>query len=157
MPNNTDANFSQALKIGRPPNIQTLFPNSKALLVSGKIIDLAMLAKGNAICMAANGRNNFVIRGALLAAQRANSALIIEIAKSEGGASAYCDTNFWNMARKVDAFCNELGITVPVALHADHYGIKSQSDMMPPRQKSLPCSMPALPPSPSMHPTCPTI
>jgi fructose-bisphosphate aldolase class II len=129
MPNNTDANYSQALKIGRPPNIQTLFPNSRALLVSGKIIDLAMLAKGNAICMAANGRNNFVIRGALLAAQRANSTLIIEIAKSEGGASAYCDTNFWNMARKVDAFCNELGITVPVALHADHYGIKSQSDI----------------------------
>ena len=129
MPNNTDANYSQALKIGRPPNIQTLFPNSRALLVSGKIIDLAMLAKGNAICMAANGRNNFVIRGALLAAQRANSTLIIEIAKSEGGASAYCDTNFWNMARKVDAFCNELGITIPVALHADHYGIKSQSDI----------------------------
>ena len=129
MPNNNDANFSQALKIGRPPNIQKLFPNSKALLVSGKIIDLAMLAKGNAICMAANGRSSFVIRGALLAAQRANSTLIVEIAKSEGGSSAYCDTNFWNMARKVDAFCNELGITIPVALHADHYGIKNQSDI----------------------------
>jgi fructose-bisphosphate aldolase class II len=88
-----------------------------------------MLAKGNAICMAANGRNNFVIRGALMAAQRANSVLIIEIAKSEGGASAYCDTNFWNMARKVDAFCNEMKITVPVALHADHYGIKSEVDI----------------------------
>jgi fructose/tagatose bisphosphate aldolase len=129
MSNGNDPKYSQALKIGRPPNIQKLFPNSKALLVSGKYIDLAMLAKGNAICMAANGRNSFVIRGALLAAQRANANLIIEIAKSEGGASAYCDTTFWNMARKVDAFCNELGITVPVALHADHYGIKNQSDI----------------------------
>ena len=31
--------------------------------------------------MAANGRSSFVIRGALRAAQRANSTLIIEIAK----------------------------------------------------------------------------
>ena len=129
MPTISEADYNQALSIGRPPNIQALFPNSKALLVSGKYIDLAMLAKGNAICMAANGRNNFVIRGALMAAQRANSVLMIEIAKSEGGASAYCDTNFWNMARKVDAFCNEMKITVPVALHADHYGIKSEVDI----------------------------
>lgn len=129
MPNISEADLNQALSVGRPPNIQKLFPNSKALLVSGKFIDLAMLAKGKAISMAANGRNNFVIRGALMAAQRANSALIIEIAKSEGGANAYCDTNFWNMARKVDAYCNELKITVPVTLHADHYGIKSEADI----------------------------
>ena len=97
-----EADFGKALKVGRPPNIQQLFPNSKALLVSGKYIDLAMLTKGQSICIAANGRNSFVIRGALKAAQRANSVLIIEIAKSEGGAKAYCDTNFWNMARTED-------------------------------------------------------
>lgn len=129
MSKNNEADFNKALTVGRPPNIQKLFPNSKALLVSGKYIDLAMLAKGQAICMAANGRNSFVIRGALKAAQRANAALIIEIAKSEGGADAYCDTNFWNIARRVDAFCNELNITIPVALHADHYGIKSSDDI----------------------------
>jgi fructose-bisphosphate aldolase class II len=119
----------KALSVGRPPNIQKRFPNSKALLVSGKFIDLGMIKKKNAICMAANGRNAFVIRGALKAAQRANSALIIEIARSEGGADAYCAVNYWNMARIVDAVCNELGITVPVALHADHYGIKSKDDI----------------------------
>ncbi|MDH4207041.1 MAG: class II fructose-bisphosphate aldolase, partial [Desulfobacteraceae bacterium] len=79
--------------------------------------------------MAANGRNNFVIRGALQAAQRANAAIIIEIARSEGGASAYCAVNYWNIARQVDAICNELGITVPVAIHADHYGIKKEQDV----------------------------
>jgi fructose/tagatose bisphosphate aldolase len=125
----SSSDFAQAVSIGRPPNIQHLFPNSKALLVSGKFIDLAMLDKKNAISMAANGRNSFVIRGALQAAQRANAALIIEIARSEGGANAYCAVNYWNIARIVDAFCNELGITVPVALHADHYGIKSQADI----------------------------
>ncbi len=125
----SEADLHKALSVGRPPNIQQLFPNSKALLVSGKYIDLAMLTKGQSICIAANGRNSFVIRGALRAAQRANSVLIIEIAKSEGGANAYCDTNFWNMARTADAFCNEMKITVPVALHADHYGIKNPADI----------------------------
>ncbi|WP_319524982.1 class II fructose-bisphosphate aldolase [uncultured Desulfosarcina sp.] len=121
--------FTKALAVGRPPNIQKLFPNSKALLVSGKFIDLGMIKKTNAICMAANGRSTLIIRGALRAAQRANSALIIEIARSEGGANAYCATNYWNMARIVDAMCNELGITVPIAVHADHYGIKSKDDI----------------------------
>jgi fructose-bisphosphate aldolase class II len=122
-------NFEEALKIGRPPNVVKLFPNSKALIVSGKYIDRAMLAKGKAIAMAANGRNNFVIRGALRAAQRANAAIIIEIARSEGGAGAYCAVNYWNIARQVDATCNELGITIPVAVHADHYGIKKVQDV----------------------------
>jgi fructose-bisphosphate aldolase class II len=97
--------------------------------VSGKVIDRAMAAKGKAIAMAANGRNYFVVRGALKAAQRANTAVIIEIAKSEGGQKSYCAVNYWNMARIVDALCNELGITVPVAIHADHYGIKSDKDV----------------------------
>ena len=123
------ADFERALEIGRPPNITKLFPNSKALIVSGKYVDRAMLAKGKAITMAANGRNYFVIRGALRAAQRANATIIIEIAKSEGGANAYCAVNYWNIARQVDAACNELGITIPVAIHADHYGIKSDNDV----------------------------
>jgi fructose/tagatose bisphosphate aldolase len=121
--------FDQALAVGRPPNIVKLFPNSRALIVSGKVIDRALMAKGKAMTIAANGRNNFIIRGALLAAQRANAAIIIEIARSEGGASAYCPVNYWNMARQVDQAMNELGITVPVAIHADHYGIKKETDL----------------------------
>jgi fructose-bisphosphate aldolase, class II len=123
------ADFKTAHRVGRPPNIVTLFPNSNALIISGKFIDRAMLKKGNAIVMAANGRSYFVIRGALMAAQQANSAIIIEIAKSEGGANAYCAINYWNMARVVDSLCNELGITIPVAIHADHYGIKGVADI----------------------------
>ena len=125
----TAADFEKALQVGRPPNVVRCFPNSRALIVSGKFIDRAMLGKGGAIAMAANGRNSFVIRGALKAAQRANAAIIIEIAKSEGGANAYCAVNYWNIARIVDATCNELGITIPVAIHADHYGLKSDQDV----------------------------
>lgn len=121
--------FEAALEKGRPENIKTLFPNSKALIVSGKYIDRAMLAKGKAIALAANGRSSLVIRGVIEAAKRANAALIVEIAKSEGGANAYCAINYWNMARTVDAICNELGARIPVAIHADHYGIKSENDI----------------------------
>lgn len=118
--------FRKVLEIGRPPNVQKLFPNSHALLVSGKVIDRALTAKGKAMTIAANGRSNFVIRGALQAAQRADATIIIEIARSE---STYCPVNFYNIARQVDAACNELGITVPVAIHADHYGIKKVEDI----------------------------
>ena len=131
--NLSSRDYQKALEIGRPPNIQKLFPHSKALIVSGKFIDRAVLKKGQAISMAANGRNHFVVRGALRAAQRANSVIIIEIAKSEGGADAYCAVNYWNIARQVDAVCNELGITIPVAIHADHYTIKKKEDIEPAR------------------------
>ena len=121
--------FKKALEVGRPPNIAGLFPHSQALIVSGKFVDRAMLMKGQAIAMAANGRNAFVIRGVLRAAQRANAAVIIEIAKSEGGAVAYCAVNFWNIAQLVDTCCNQMGVTIPVAVHADHYGIKTDKDV----------------------------
>ena len=121
--------FNKALTVGRPPTIQKLFPNSKALIVSGKFIDRAMIKKGRAMTIAANGRNGFIIRGALKAAQKANAPLIIEIAKSEGGSDFYCAINYWNMTRFVDAACNEMGITIPVAIHADHYAIKNETDL----------------------------
>ena len=122
----SDKMFERALEVGRPPNVKKLFPNSRALLVSGKVIDRALRQKGESMTIAANGRNTFIIKGALQAAQRANAALIIEIAKSE---SNYCPVNFWNIALYVDAACNELGITIPVAVHADHYGLKSEADV----------------------------
>lgn len=122
----SNADFEKLIATGRPPNIVTRFPNSKALIVSGKVIDQALTAKGAAMTIAANGRSSIVIRGALLAAQRADAALLIEIARSE---STYCPINFFNIATHVDALCNELGVTVPVAIHADHYGIKSEDDI----------------------------
>jgi fructose/tagatose bisphosphate aldolase len=121
--------FDEALAVGRPPNIARLFPSSKALIVSGKAIDRAQMAKGKAMTIAASCRSHIAVRGALRAAQRANAAILIEIAKSEGGTNAYCGINYWNLARQVDAVCNELGIAVPVAIHADHYGIKGPEDV----------------------------
>lgn len=121
-----DTAYEQALAVGRPPNVKKLFPHSRALLVSGKAIDRAMRKKGQAMTIAANARSSFVLRGALLAAQRADAAIILEIARSE---SNYCDVNMWNIARQADQAANELGVTVPVAIHADHYGIKKAEDI----------------------------
>ena len=129
MANASAKDFEKALQVGRPPNVVKLFPNSRALIVSGKVIDRAMIAKGKAMTIAANARNVFIIPGVLRAAQRANAAVIIEIAKSEGGAAAYCAVSSWNIATFVDAWANQLGITVPVAVHADHYGIKGDADI----------------------------
>lgn len=123
----TQAEYAKLIDIGRPPNISRRFPHSKALLVSGKVIDRALTAKGGAMTIAANGRNSFIIRGALAAAQRADAAIIVEIARSEGN---YCPVNGYNIAMYVDTLCNELGITVPVAVHADHYGIKNDADLL---------------------------
>jgi len=123
--------FEAALDYGRPPNIKKLFPNSKALIVSGKYIDQAMLKKGQGMTIAANARSSFVLRGALEAAQKANAAIIIEIARSEGGTNAYCPVSLWNIARQTDALMNELKITIPVAIHADHFGIKTPEDVEP--------------------------
>lgn len=120
------ADFEKLINIGRPPNISKLFPHSRALIVSGKVIDQALVAKGTAMTIAANGRNYFAIRGSLQAAQRADAAIIVEIARSE---STYCPVNFYNIALYVDSICNELGITIPVAIHADHYGIKKEEDI----------------------------
>jgi fructose/tagatose bisphosphate aldolase len=122
----TTADFDKLIQTGRPPNITRRFPNSRALIVSGKVVDQALVAKGKAMTIAANGRNSFVIRGALMAAQRADATLLIEIARSE---SSYCPVNFYNIALLVDSICNELGITIPVAIHADHYGIKTDADL----------------------------
>jgi fructose-bisphosphate aldolase class II len=129
--NHYSKDFTIALDYGRPGNIKKLFPNSKALIVSGKYINQAMLTKGNCMTIAANARNSFVLRGVLAAAQRANAAIIIEIARSEGGINAYCAVSLWNMAMQTDAIMNELGITIPVAIHADHFGIKTQNDIEP--------------------------
>jgi fructose/tagatose bisphosphate aldolase len=118
--------FNKALEIGRPPNIVKLFPNSKALIVSGKAVDRAMMKKGKAMTIAANGRNSIIIRGVLQAAQRANAAVILEIAKSEAN---YCPISMWNLARYADTIGNELGITVPIAIHADHFGLKKPPEV----------------------------
>ncbi len=138
--------FQKALAVGRPPNVVQNFPGSQALIVSGKVIDRAMIEKGQAMTIAANGRN-LLSSKAPQAAQRANAAIIIEIARSE---ATYCPTTLWNIARRVDYICNKHHITVPVAVHADTSFMKKWKTSLKPRLKFLLSLTPVLLPSPSM-------
>ncbi len=36
------SDFTKSYDLGRPPNIKRLFPNSRALIVSGKVVDRAL-------------------------------------------------------------------------------------------------------------------
>ncbi len=125
----TSPEYAKLVEIGRPPNIKKLFPNSRALIVSGKVIDRALLSKGQSMTIAANARNQLIIEGVLAAAQKAEAGVIIEIAKSEGGSISYCAPNCWDLARRVDAIINQNGYTIPVAVHADHYALKNEKDL----------------------------
>ena len=49
--------FEKALAVGRPPNISRLFPNSKALIVSGKAIDRAMVIEGIRLVRKSGGKS----------------------------------------------------------------------------------------------------
>ena len=72
----SDTLFEKALEVGRPPTVKKLFPHSRGLLVSGSVINRALRKKSKVMTIAANGRNYFVIQGALLAAQRAAPPMV---------------------------------------------------------------------------------
>ena len=44
------ADFEKALQLGRPPNIKALFPTSRALIVSGKVVDRAIRITSYNVC-----------------------------------------------------------------------------------------------------------
>lgn len=121
--------YKEALNF-RPENIKNLFPDSNALIVSGKVIHAAMFKKRQngekAMTIAANARNIWVLEGALRAAHKTQSAIIIEIAKSECN---YCPINFYNIAHRVNEIVTKNNLNVVVAIHADHYTIKKHEDI----------------------------
>ncbi|MBW2453512.1 MAG: class II fructose-bisphosphate aldolase [Deltaproteobacteria bacterium] len=121
--------YDEALQY-RPENVKKLFPDSKTLIVSGKVIHAAQekrRASGKpALTIAANGRNDWVIEGALRAASRTGAVLLVEIAKSEGN---YCEPNFYNLAKKVNDIAMKAELRVIVAIHADHYAVKNEEDL----------------------------
>ena len=158
MPKQIDDNvFDQALNVGRPPNVMSLFPNSKALIVSGKYIDLAMLNKGNAICMAANGRSYFIIKGALLAAQRANACMIIEIAKSEGAPMPIVPLITGISPGMLMHYAMNIPLRFPWQFTQITTALKAKRTSKRQKSKFLPCLTQASHPLPSTPPTWPMI
>jgi len=108
----------------RPLNVRNALPGSRCALVS--VRDIAAVAIENqAIVMAANIRNPLSAFGIMRAAKKADSFVILELAKSEAG---YTGVTFENLPWYAMQFSSLIGDGVVYALHMDHYAIKSGAD-----------------------------
>lgn len=110
----------------RPLNVLRALPGSRCALVSGR--DIAKVAEDHkAIVMACNIRNPLSAQGILTAAKKADSFVLLELAKSEAG---YTGVNFKNLPHLAMNYSSLLGDSVVFSLHMDHFAIKSNSDLM---------------------------
>ena len=110
----------------RPLNVIDALPGSRCALVSGR--DIARVAEENhAIVMACNIRNPLSALGILTAAKKADSFVLLELAKSE---ATYTGVNFINLPSLAMHYSSQLGDHVVYSLHMDHFAIKSPDDLM---------------------------
>lgn len=115
--------YNEFLKY-RPLNVRKAFPNSRCALVSGK--DITAVARENkSIVMACNIRNPLSAFGILRAAKKADSFVLLELAKSE---ATYTGVTFQNLPLLAMEYSSMLGDGVVYCLHMDHYAIKSSQD-----------------------------
>ncbi|GHS95587.1 ketose-bisphosphate aldolase [Synergistales bacterium] len=110
----------------RPLNVQALWGNESVGLVSGRDIYAAAKELGCAV-LAANCRSPLTVKGVLRAAKKLNSAVVLEVAKSE---TSYCFGNYENLPTYAAKYSKELGDGIIFAMHVDHYGIKNNSDLI---------------------------
>lgn len=109
----------------RPLNVQRALPGSRCALVSGR--DIALVAEENkAIVMACNIRNPLSALGLLRAAKKADSFVLLELAKSEAG---YTGVNYGNLPGIAMHYSSLQGDGVVYCLHMDHFAIKSPDDL----------------------------
>jgi fructose-bisphosphate aldolase, class II len=120
---NTAQKYDSFLNL-RPLNVRKALPGSRCALVSMR--DIASTARRlNAIVMAANIRNPLSASGILRAAKKADSFVVLELAKSE---AVYTGVNFVNLPWLAMQDSSHLGDGVVYALHMDHYAVKSPED-----------------------------
>ena len=110
----------------RPLNVKALWGKENVGLVSGRDIYAACKELGCAV-LAANCRSPLTAKGVLRAAKKLNAAVVLEIAKSE---TAYCYGTFENLPTYAAKYSKELGDGIIFAMHIDHYGIKSEGDVI---------------------------
>lgn len=110
----------------RPLNVLAALPGSRCALVSGR--DIAAVAEEHhAIVMACNIRNPLSAMGILSAAKKADSFVLLELAKSE---AEYTGVTYRNLPETAMQFSSLLGDGVVFSLHMDHFAIKSGADLM---------------------------
>ena len=110
----------------RPVNVRRALPGSRCALVSGR--DIARVAEeSHAIVMACNIRNPLSAMGILRAAKRADSFVLLELAKSEAG---YTGVTYGNLPGLAMHYSSLLGDGVVYCLHMDHFAVKSPGDLI---------------------------
>ncbi len=110
----------------RPVNVRKALPGSRCALVSGR--DIARVAEdSHAIVMACNIRNPLSAMGILRAAKKADSFVLLELAKSEAG---YTGVTYGNLPELAMHYSSLLGDGVVYCLHMDHFAIKSPGDLI---------------------------
>ena len=119
-----DSNMYEKMLGLRPLNVRSALPDSRCAIVSGR--DICAVARArNAIVMAANIRNPLSALGILRAAKKADSFVMLELAKSEG---RYTGVTYGNLPGIAVGYSSEQGDGVVFALHMDHYAVKSADD-----------------------------
>ncbi|PIE52501.1 ketose-bisphosphate aldolase [Candidatus Fermentibacteria bacterium] len=110
----------------RPLNVRKALSGSRCALVSGR--DISRTARENdAIVMACNIRNPLSAFGLLKAAKKADSFVLLELAKSEAG---YTGVTYRNLPLLAMHYSSILGDGMVYCLHMDHFAIKSHSDLV---------------------------
>ena len=108
----------------RPINVRSALPGSLCGLASGR--DIARIAElEDAIVMACNIRHHLSVPGILRAARKADSVVMLELAKSE---ATYTGVTYGNLPEAATAISSLLGDGIVFGLHMDHYAVKSPAD-----------------------------
>lgn len=108
----------------RPVNVRNAMPGSLCGIASGR--DIALAANRlNAIVMACNIRHHLSVPGILMAAAKADSVVMLELAKSE---ATYTGVSFDNLPETAMLISSLLGDGMVFGLHMDHFAVKSPSE-----------------------------
>lgn len=108
----------------RPVNVRNALPGSLCGLASGR--DIALSASlSDAIVMACNIRHHMCIPGILRAARKADSVVMLELAKSE---ATYTGVSFENLPGIAAHVSSLLGDGIVFGLHMDHFAVKSPAE-----------------------------
>ena len=100
-----DSNIYEKMLGLRPLNVRSALPDSRCAIVSGR--DICAVARArNAIVMAANIRNPLSALGILRAAKKADSFVMLELAKSEG---RYTGVTYGNLPGIAVGYSSEQG------------------------------------------------
>ena len=112
-----------------PENVKKVVGNAAKIPVVNSRHVFDALIDERMIIMACNARIPFVIPGIMRAAEELDSVICFELAKTEGNIDGgYTGQTPAQYASTVFGYAEEVGLTKPFFVHADHTSVKNTSD-----------------------------